>query len=95
MNSKTLFAVTFSIALAAMSTTVWACRAAGPNKHVGVLLSVDEAANSFTLLDAESHRPITFLAADKLLSTLPHASRRILVDYRIDGAKLRATKIQQ
>ncbi len=76
------------------STTAWACSAVGPNKHVGMLLNIDKPGQSFTVLDAETNRPITFLADEALLTRLTGAKGQILVDFEAEGSKLRATSVQ-
>ena len=71
-----------------------ACSALGPNKHVGTVIGLDTAAQTITVLDAQSNQPITFLANEKILSEVKNAKGRIIVDYEAEGAQLRAIGIQ-
>jgi hypothetical protein len=78
------------------STTAWACSAVGPNKHVGMLLNIDKPGQSFTVLDAETNRPITFLADEALGSRAPRVrslstSRR---KARSSGRRASSTKVR-
>jgi hypothetical protein len=59
-----------------------------------MLLNVDKEAKSFTVLDAESNQPVTFLADESLLVKVEGAKGRILVDFEEDGSSLRATSIR-
>ena len=82
------------LATALVATTpALACSAAGPNTHVGTVLSVDKVAGSFTILDAESGNPVT-LTADVSLLEQAAASGRVTVRYEKDGATLRATELK-
>jgi len=76
------------------ATGVWACSAVGANKHVGKLLCVDAAANSFTVLDAETIRPITFLADQNILSRLAGHEGQVLVEFEAEGTNLRAIDVR-
>lgn len=94
MLTQKILARTLGAALFFASATVWACSAAGPSTHIGMLLGVDKEAKSFTLLDAETNRPITFLADEGLLGQVAGANGMIQVDFEEDGASLRATSIR-
>ena len=75
-------------------TGAWACGGADSNRHAGVILGVVEAGQSFTILDMESNRPITFLADDTLISRVSEAKGRVLVEFDSDGANLTATDVR-
>ena len=79
--------------LAAGSTAVWACKAAGPDTHVGVLQSVDAQAKSFTIIDAETRGPITFSADEAILNNLKDVKGMIAVLHQKTGGVLRALEI--
>ena len=81
--------------LVAGSTTAWACKAAGPDTHVGMLQSVDAQAKSFTIIDAETRGPITFSADEAILSNLKDVKGLIAVLHeRVDGV-LRALEVMR
>ena len=71
-----------------------ACGAAGPNTHVGRVLSVDKHAGTFTLLDAETMSPITLAADAALLDQVSSISGSVAVTYENDGGTLRALKLK-
>ncbi len=71
-----------------------ACSALGPNKHVGTVIGLDAAAQTITVLDAQTRQPVTFLANEVLLNEARHAKGQIIVDYETEGAQLRAIGIQ-
>ena len=50
-----------------------ACSVAGPNGHIGTIMAVDSQAGTLTLLDQETHLPLTLRASTRLLSILPTA----------------------
>jgi hypothetical protein len=71
-----------------------ACSALGPNKHVGTVIGLDAAAQTITVLDAQTRQPVTFLADEKLLNEAMNAKGQIIVDYETEGTRLRAIRIQ-
>ncbi len=71
-----------------------ACSALGPNKHVGTVIGLDAAAQTITVLDAQTRQPVTFLANEELLSQARNAKGRIIVDYQTEGTQLRAISIE-
>lgn len=79
--------------LVAGSTTAWACKAAGPDTHVGMLQSVDAQAKSFTIIDAETRGPITFSADEAILNKLQGVNGRIGVLHEKVGGVLRALEV--
>ncbi|MFQ5994746.1 MAG: hypothetical protein ACE5K1_06595, partial [Acidiferrobacterales bacterium] len=81
-------------AMLAGPTIAWACRAAGPDTHVGTLLSVDAEKKSFTIMDAEARSPITFVADDAIISALKGVTGTVAVLHKkVDGV-LRAIDIR-
>jgi hypothetical protein len=71
-----------------------ACSALGPNKHVGTVIGLDAAAQTITVLDAQTRQPVTFLANEELLSQARNAKGQIIVDYQAEGTQLRAISIE-
>lgn len=71
----------------------WACSAAGANTHIGVLKSVDTKAKSFTIIDAETRSPITFVSDEAILKDLAGAKGTIGVSYEDTGGVLRAVEV--
>jgi hypothetical protein len=71
----------------------WACKSAGPNKHVGSITAIDAKAQTFTIRDAETDHPVTFAATDKMLKDLK-LSARVMVGYKEDNGKMIAVDVQ-
>ena len=93
MLRRYLLLLSIAVMLAA-PTSAWACRAAGPDTHVGPLLSVDAEKKSFTIMDAESGSPITFAADEAILSALQGVKGPVAVLHKkVDGV-LRAIDIR-
>jgi len=76
---------------AAMPT--FACSVAGPNKHVGQVTAVDTKAGTFTIMDAETGKPITFAASAGILKDAAKANGSVMVSYEQSGGKLVAKDI--
>jgi len=87
-------AVVVAVGSVLVSAPSWGCSAVGPNKHVGLLLEIDNAAGSFTVLDAQTNRPISFIADERILNELGNVKGQILVDFEAEGSKLRATGVE-
>lgn len=58
----------FSLTIGAGSAS--ACDSLGENMHMGNIVSIDRASNSFVILDAESSRPIRFTASAEAIAPL-------------------------
>ena len=71
----------------------WACDAAGKNTHVGYLMTVDAEHKTFTIRDAQSRGPITFIANNEIIEGLKAAKGSIMVNYKEDGATLTAVGV--
>ena len=90
------FLTTFIIAavfVLAASSIGLACTAAGPNKHVGVVLAVSSGDNSFTIRDAETNSPMTFEATGSILKELK-VQDQVVVTYKEEGGNLVAMEIR-
>ena len=71
-----------------------ACDAAGPNTHVGIVTAIDLTRKILTLKDAETTRPIAFVATAEQLRGVK-LEDEVSVIYVVDGKQLRATSIKR
>ncbi len=90
-KSIQLSAVAIIIAGLALSTSALACDAAGPNTHIGQVLSVD--GNHFTIRDSQSGGPISFTAAEKMQGSLPAPGDHVSIQYSGDEKDLIAESV--
>jgi hypothetical protein len=74
-------------------TTSWACKSAGPNKHVGQITAIDAKADTFTIRDAETNHAITFEATEKILKDLK-INDRVMVGYKDVDGKMKAIDVR-
>lgn len=93
MQSKVIIPVIASVMLMTVSTTGWACKMAGENKHVGVVTKVDQVSGTFTIRDAETNAPIVFAANREMLSNASHAQGPVMVSYENRQKQLVAVDI--
>lgn len=85
-------AVLFGVILAPVSA--WACDAAGPNTHIGKVMSVDATKMTFTIRDAQTRSPITFIAKDtSIIDGLKGINGMITVNYEEEGDDLTAVGV--
>ena len=94
MKARNLIAALVLTMLLMTTGAALACSAVGPNTHVGMLLGIDEAAQTFTVLDAQTNQPITFLADEAILASVRNAKGRVFVDFEAEGSDLRAISVQ-
>ncbi len=78
--------------LLSMTTSVMACKAAGKDKHVGVVMSIDQKAGTFTIKDAETEHLMTFQATAKQLQELK-IKDQVMVSYKEQDGRLIALDI--
>ena len=52
------------------SSVAYACDSMGPNVHAGTISSIDNEAQTFTIIDAETSKPITFKASKEIMLQL-------------------------
>jgi len=71
----------------------FACSAAGPNKHVGQVTAVNTRAGTFTIMDAETRKPITFAASAGILNDAAKAKGSVMVSYEQSDGKMVAKDI--
>jgi len=58
-----------------------ACESMGPTTHMGQLMSVDATKHTFTIRDAESSSPITFIATQEIITGLKDFAGSLMVNY--------------
>jgi len=63
------------------SSAALACESMGPTTHMGQLMSVDATKHTFTIRDAESSSPITFVATQEILTGLKGFAGSLMVNY--------------
>ena len=68
-----------------ISSSVLACDGAGPNTHMGQLMSVDASKHTFTIRDAQSSSPITFVATQEIITGLQGFAGSLMVNYEENG----------
>jgi len=91
---KHLFSIMAVAGLAVFSATpVFACSAAGPGKHVGQVSAVDAKAGTFTIMDAETGKPIVFAASSGIIKDALQAKGSVMVSYKKADGKLQAQDI--
>jgi len=93
MRRKILMPILATAVLMSVSATGWACKMAGDHKHVGVVTKVDQVAGTFTIIDAETNKPIVFSADRKMLSNAEHAQGQVMVSYENRAKQLVAVDI--
>ncbi|GMQ99555.1 MAG: hypothetical protein BMS9Abin18_0373 [Zetaproteobacteria bacterium] len=75
------------------ATPTFACSTAGPNKHVGQVTAVNTKAGTFTIMDAETRKPITFAASAGILKDAAKAKGSVMVSYEQSDGKMVAKDI--
>lgn len=69
-----------------------ACSSMGPDKHVGVVKAVEAPNGALVLVDAETGKPIRFIASAKLLEGVK-VNDKAVVTFKTEGEKLLAKEI--
>ena len=82
-----------TVSLTLISLPTFACEFAGPDTHVGEIKAIDLTQPSFTILDGQMKKPLTFLAAAEQLKGLS-LGQLVVVKYSKVGGQLRAEEIQ-
>lgn len=68
--------------------SAWACDSAGPSTHIGTVTSVDAKNKTFTIQDAQTRGPITFVANNEIIEGLKEAKGSVMVNYEsIEGSE--------
>jgi hypothetical protein len=93
MKRVHLVAVVFLMfGLLSMTTSAMACKAAGKDKHVGIVMNIDQKTGTFTIKDAETENPMTFQATTEQLRELKMKDQ-VMVSYKEKDGKLVAVDI--
>ena len=90
---KLITAAALSLFVAFTASPAWSCSMAGPNTHIGVVTDVNASANTFTIMDAETQHPITFVTTPELLKGI-RKNQQLTVTFQKTGKNLTAKTIQ-
>lgn len=71
----------------------FACKSAGPNKHVGMVKAIDAEGQTFSIIDAETGKEMVFDAPPQIMDRVK-VSQRVMVTYRTEGDRLKAQEIE-
>jgi hypothetical protein len=85
--------ISIMIAGLALSTPAFACKSAGPDKHVGIIVSVNLKEHLLVLRDAETGEEMTFKAAEQLIKMV-QPKQNAIVTYEKTDKGMVATKIK-
>lgn len=77
----------------ALSTPAFACKSAGPDKHVGVVISINLLTHTLVLKDAETGEKMTFFAEEQLIKPL-QPNQNAIVTYKNSEQGMVATQIK-
>lgn len=95
MRQKMLFlgmlALTLAVSAAGIRSS-WACSSMGPDKHLGVVKAINTPEGALVLVDAETGKPIQFIAPAKLLEGIK-VNDKAVVTFKMEGEKLLAKEI--
>lgn len=87
-----LFVSVLVVVISAVVVPSWACDAMGPNRHVGIVTKIEPNAGTFTIIDAQTERNMTFTASKKILDMLT-LNREFIVTFRMEGRHMRAEAV--
>jgi len=92
---KKYFFTFTAIAVLTLATALpaLACSMAGPDKHVGQVTAVDTKAGTFTVMDAETRKPITFFASSSIIRDAKKSHGSVMVSFETFDGKLVAKDI--
>lgn len=76
-----------------LSSYALACKAMGANKHVGVIQTIDQDSNSFSIIDAETGKKMTFEASSEIIENIK-VNLRVIVTYQANGEILIAEAVE-
>ena len=95
MKHLSLVTAAFATLFLLGTATSYACSMMGPNTHVGLITSIDSKAQTFTIRDAETNKPITFNADDKIMLELAGINNdQVIVGYAEVDGKLIASNVK-
>ena len=81
------------VSVLCLAPAAFACEFAGPDTHVGEIKAIDLTQPSFTILDGQMKKSLTFLAVPEQLKGLS-LGQLVVVKYSKVGGQLRAEEIQ-
>ena len=81
MNKRTILIITLFLGTLFGASPTQACDSMGPSTHMGSLMSVDAAKHTFTIRDAQSSSPITFVATQEIITGLKGFAGSLMVNY--------------
>lgn len=93
MKKQILTMIMLGGLLISTTTPIFACSVAGPNKHVGQVTAVNTKDGTFTIMDAEIRKPITFSASTKILKNAAKSTGSVMVSYEKTDSKMVAKDI--
>lgn len=70
MMNKRYLGIILAISFMVISFNGFACSMAGDNKHIGNIVGVDSTQQTFTILDAETRKKISFIATSAQIESL-------------------------
>ncbi|HUK55715.1 MAG TPA: hypothetical protein VLY20_03570 [Nitrospiria bacterium] len=92
-NRTFLMMAILTMFLAGSAASGWACKSAGPGRHVGSITAIDAKAKTFTIEDAETDQPMTFAATDTILENLK-VKDRVMVGYKEEKGRMVAVDVR-
>ncbi|TAJ99979.1 MAG: hypothetical protein EPO39_16165 [Candidatus Manganitrophaceae bacterium] len=95
MHRKNLFwgALLLTLTISAAGAGLgWACSSMGPDKHVGVVQAINTPEGALVLVDAETGKPIRFIASAKVLEGVKVHDKAV-VTFKTEGDRLLAKEI--
>jgi hypothetical protein len=90
---KKSIVISIIIAGLTLSSPAFACKSAGPNKHVGIIVSVNLKEHTLVLKDAETGEEMIFKAAEQLIKPV-QPKQNAIVTYEKTDQGMVATKIK-
>ena len=87
------FIITLVAVGMAFSTPAFACKSAGPDKHVGIVVSINIKTHTLILKDAETGENMTFIAQDQLIKPL-QPNQNAIITYKNSDKGMVATQIK-
>ena len=94
MKIRKLSLLAVIVVSSVFSVNTWACSAMGSTTHAGKILAFNEGERTFTILDMETMKPITFSAGDAIMQKIVQAEGMAIVDFSSDGTGLTATRVE-
>ncbi|MBI4638808.1 MAG: hypothetical protein HY727_20930 [Candidatus Rokubacteria bacterium] len=94
MKLPTALGIGLVLAVISVASPAFACDAAGPNTHAGVVTGIDAAKNTLTLRDAQTGKNLTFQAPPGLLKGIA-LKDQVTVGFTTEGTSLKATSVRK